>query len=131
MKLEISDILAHLGVIAFGITVAFMPSMALELMPTWAWQILIGLGLTVTGTLLWESVPGNQWAFFEHVRGHTGWVGMLLGIVVFLNFARYDEIIGMTGPWPLYVCGGLLMVNGMLRILLVAFANKSTRVVTQ
>lgn len=131
MKKEIEVILAHLGECAFGVTVVFMSSTMLEFMPTWVWQIMIGLALMMAGVVLFDSAPDLSWTPFEHVRGHTGWIEMLLGIIVFLNFARYDEIIAMTGSWPLYVCGGLLVFTGFLQLLRMAFADKPKETVTQ
>lgn len=127
MREILITILAHLGAIAFGATVIFWAETALQVLSPWVWQAAIGIAMMLVGGTLLESVEDENGLMraFEWFRFVMGTVEVILGLTIFLNFNRYEAILADTGPWPLYLSGGLIMLSGAL-LLIHSIASENT-----
>jgi len=100
--------------IIVGLLTAFASEPIVHLIRySWIWQLVVGATMLYCGVYALVMLPEEsnfEQAFFIIY----GVVLVVFGLVVFLNFGRYDEIISHTGSWPLLTIGWVLVFAGIM-----------------
>ncbi len=107
-----------LGELTFGGLVAFASDWQMDFwgMPEWIYQLILGLCLVMSGISLSNTAEDKPSLFPAIIYNIVAIVIVFVGVVVFLNFGRYNEILSLAGLWPLYFLGGLYFLSGLLNV---------------
>lgn len=115
-----NKLVGSIVILVIGVIVTFASSAIVEFLPSWIWQLGIGVTLIVGGGFLLEVT--NEKApdpvfFIRDLYGTIGAIVFVVGIVVLANVARYDEILQLAGSWPVYLLGGILTGSGVILLI--------------
>lgn len=101
--------------VVVGAIIAFGSSWVTSLCLTWIWQIIIACAMLGMSAQMDDVIAPRVQVKTLAGRSYQALflVTFFMGLLILFNFGRYDEVLKMTGSWPLVIVGGILMIGGI------------------
>ena len=116
-----ADLLWSLAILAAGLIITFFSASIVLFVPSWIYQLFIGSVLIAaggfTGVIAWMESTPTPVLIRDEWYGFLGGFMLVVGVVVFMNFHRYDDVQRLAGTWPVIVLGALTVFAGLISLI--------------